>query len=239
MAHEHTVRALDQQLALLESRIAEMGGLCESQIAGAIDALARRDADLAAEVISRDPKLDALENEVNDITLRLLALRQPVAEDLRAVLVGLKVSADLERIGDLATNIAKRAIALAQVPPVASTITIVRMSVMVQRMVKSALDSYVARDAHQAMDILKRDEEVDQIHTSLFREVLTYMMENPRNITPCAHLLFIAKNIERIGDHVTNIAERVFFLVRGGPPELERRNEDESSSTVVRSDAFE
>ena len=238
MAHEHIVRALDQQLSLLESRIAEMGGLCESQIAGAVDALARRNADLAAEVISRDPRLDALENEVNDLTLRLLALRQPVAEDLRAVLVGLKVSADLERIGDLATNIAKRAITLAQAPPVASTLTIVRMSVIVQRMVKSALDSYVARDAHQAEDVLKRDEEVDQLHTSLFRELLTYMMENPRNITPCAHLLFVAKNIERIGDHVTNIAERVYFLVRGGAPSL-RRNEDESSSTLVPSDAGE
>ena len=238
MAHEHIVRALDQQLSLLESRIAEMGGLCESQIADAVDALARRNADLAAEVISRDPRLDALENEVNDLTLRLLALRQPVAEDLRAVLVGLKVSADLERIGDLATNIAKRAITLAQAPPVASTLTIVRMSVIVQRMVKSALDSYVARDAHQAVDVLKRDEEVDQLHTSLFRELLTYMMENPRNITPCAHLLFVAKNIERIGDHVTNIAERVYFLVRGGAPSL-RRNEDESSSTLVPSEAGE
>lgn len=233
MAHEHIVKSFDDQLGLLDSKIAEMGGMAESQVADAIDALARRDAELAADVIGRDRKLDALEYEVNDISLRLLALRQPMAEDLRAVVAALKISADIERIGDLATNIAKRAITVAQAPPVASTVTIVRMGVIVQGMIKSALDSFIARDAHQAMDVWKRDEEVDQLHTSLFREMLTYMMENPRNITPCAHLMFVAKNIERIGDHVTNIAERVYFVVSGEAPGSERPKEDESSFTMV------
>lgn len=236
MIQEHIVKSFDDQLGLLDSKIAEMGGLAESQVADTIDALAHRDASLAADVIDRDDKLDALEYEVNDISLRLLALRQPMGEDLRAVVAGLKISADIERIGDLATNVAKRAITLAKAPPVASTVTIVRMGVIVQGMIKSALDSYIARDAHQAMDVWKRDEEVDQLHTSLFREMLTYMMENPRNITPCAHLMFVAKNIERVGDHVTNIAERVLFLVSGEAPGSVRPKEDDSPFTMVSAD---
>lgn len=233
MVQEHIVRAFDQQLGELDRKIAEMGGLSESQVAEAIDALARRDAELAERVIAADSKIDALEAEVNEMSLRLLALRQPMADDLRAVVAGLKISADIERIGDLATNVAKRTMTIVKSNPVASTITIVRMGVIVQGMIKSALDAYIARDAEQAMDVWKRDEEVDQLHTSLFREMLTYMMENPRNITPCAHLMFVAKNIERIGDHVTNIAERVYFLVKGEAPPSERPKEDESSFTMV------
>ena len=232
--HRHIVKAFDEQLNLLDSKIAEMGGMAESLVADAIDALARRDEELAAEVVAGDRRLDALEYEVNDLSLRLLALRQPMADDLRAVIAGLKISSDLERIGDLATNVAKRAMTVSRVPPVTSTLTIVRMGVIVQAMIKSALDAYIARDAGKAVDVWERDEEVDQLHTSLFRELLTYMMEDPRNISPCAHLLFVAKNIERIGDHVTNIAERVYFLVRGEPLETERPKEDDSSFTVVR-----
>ncbi|MDA1131742.1 MAG: phosphate signaling complex protein PhoU [Proteobacteria bacterium] len=233
MVHKHIVRAFDQQLGELDRKIAEMGGLSESLVADAIDALSRRDAELAERVIAADARIDALEAEVNEISLRLLALRQPMAHDLRAVVAGLKISADIERIGDLATNVAKRTMTIVKSNPVASTITIVRMGVIVQGMIKSALDAYVARDAEQAMDVWKRDEEVDQLHTSLFREMLTYMMENPRNITPCAHLMFVAKNIERIGDHVTNIAERVYFLVKGEPPPSDRPKEDDSSFTTV------
>ena len=235
MTHDHIVKSFDDQLALLDSKIAEMGGMAESLVAESIDALSRRDAELAGAVIKGDAKLDALENEINDITERVIALRQPMAEDLRAVIAALKASSDLERIGDLATNIAKRAITVAKAPPVAPTVTVVRMGVIVQGMIKTALDAYVARDAELAMDVWKRDEEVDQLHTSLFRELLTYMMENPRNITPCAHLLFAAKNLERIGDHVTNIAERVYYRVTGESPGSDRLKEDQSSFTVVRS----
>ena len=235
MTHDHIVKSFDEELGLLDSKIAEMGGMAESLVADSIDSLSRRDAELALRVIEGDAKLDALENDVNDITERVIALRQPMAEDLRAVIAALKASSDLERIGDLATNIAKRAITVAKAPPVASTLTVVRMGAIVLGMIKTGLDAYVARDAELAMDVWKRDEEVDQLHTSLFRELLTYMMENPRNITSCAHLLFVAKNLERIGDHVTNIAERVYYLVTGEPPGSDRPKVDESSFTVVRS----
>lgn len=233
MEQHHIVKSFDDELGLLDSKIAEMGGLSESLVSDSIDSLARRDAQLASQVIERDKKLDFLENEVNDISLRVLALRQPMAEDLRAVVAALKISADIERIGDLATNVAKRAITISTSPPVASTVTIIRMGIIVQGMIKSALDSYIARDAHQAMDVWNRDEEVDQLHTSLFREMLTYMLENPPTITACTHLMFAAKNIERIGDHVTNIAERVYFLVTGDHPSSERPKEDTSSFTKV------
>jgi phosphate transport system protein len=211
-----------------------MGGLAESMLADAIDALAKRDAELAAEVVSGDRKLDQLEGEVNDLALRLLALRQPTAGDLRAVLAALKISSDLERAGDLAKNVAKRTIIIAKTSPVASVSGIVNLGALVQGRIKTTIDAFVARDANLAMDVWSSDEEVDQLHTSLFRELLTYMMEDPRNITPCAHLLFIAKNIERIGDHITNIAERIVFVVKGRMPQRDRHKEDESSNTEVR-----
>ncbi len=234
MAQQHIVKAFDDQLNQLDAKIAEMGGLAESMLADAIDALSKRDADLAAEVVAGDRKLDTLENDVNSLALRLLALRQPMAEDLRTVLAALKISSDLERAGDLAKNVAKRAITIAKTPPLAPVTGIANLGALVQSRIKTTIDAYVARDAKLALDVWSSDEEVDQLHTSLFRELLTYMMEDPRNITPCAHLLFVAKNIERIGDHVTNIAERVVFLVRGRLPERERHKEDESSSTEVR-----
>ena len=234
MAQQHIVKAFDEQLNQLDAKIAEMGGLAESMLADAIDALSKRDAELAAEVVGSDHKLDALENDVNNLALRLLALRQPMAEDLRTVLAALKISSDLERAGDLAKNIAKRAITIAKAPPLATVGGIASLGALVQSRIKMTIDAFVARDAKLAVDVWNSDEEVDQLHTSLFRELLTYMMEDPRNITPCAHLLFVAKNIERIGDHVTNIAERVVFLVRGRLPERERQKEDDSSSTEVR-----
>ena len=231
---QHIVKAFDEQLNQLDAKIAEMGGLAESMLAEAIDALARRDEALAAEVVGSDRKLDQIEDDVNDLALRLLALRQPTAGDLRAVLAALKISSDLERAGDLAKNVAKRAMTIAKTPPLTPISGIVGLGALVQGRIKTAIDAFVARDAKLAMDVWSSDEEVDQLHTSLFRELLTYMMEDPRNITPCAHLLFVAKNIERIGDHVTNVAERIVFLVRGKPPERERHKEDESSSTEVR-----
>ncbi len=231
---QHIVKAFDEQLNSLDAKIAEMGGLAESMLADACDALSKRDAELAAEVVTGDRKLDQLEEEVNDIAMRLLALRQPTAGDLRAVLAALKISSDLERAGDLAKNVAKRAITIAKAPPVTPLIGIVNMGALVQGRIKTAIDAFVARDAKLAMDVWSSDEEVDQLHTSLFRELLTYMMEDPRNITPCAHLLFVAKNIERIGDHITNVAERIVFLVRGKLPERERHKEDDSSYTEVR-----
>ncbi|MSP20248.1 MAG: phosphate signaling complex protein PhoU [Alphaproteobacteria bacterium] len=231
---QHIVKAFDEQLNSLDAKIAEMGGLAESMLADAIDALSKRDTELAAEVVAGDHKLDVLEDEVNYIAMRLLALRQPTAGDLRAVLAALKISSDLERAGDLAKNVAKRAITIAKAPPIAPVTGMVGLGALVQGRIKTAIDAFVARDAILAMDVWNSDEEVDQLHTSLFRELLTYMMEDPRNITACAHLLFIAKNIERIGDHVTNIAERIVFLVHGKAPERERHKEDESSSTEVR-----
>ena len=231
---QHIVKAFDEQLNSLDAKIAEMGGLAESMLADACDALSKRDAELAAEVVTGDRKLDQLEEEVNDLAMRLLALRQPTAGDLRAVLAALKISSDLERAGDLAKNVAKRAITIAKAPPVTPLIGIVNMGALVQGRIKTAIDAFVARDAKLAMDVWSSDEEVDQLHTSLFRELLTYMMEDPRNITPCAHLLFVAKNIERIGDHITNVAERIVFLVRGKLPERERHKEDDSSYTEVR-----
>ena len=231
---QHIVKAFDEQLNSLDAKIAEMGGLAESMLADACDALAKRDAELAAEVVAGDRKLDQLENEVNDLSLRLLALRQPTAGDLRTVLAALKISSDLERAGDLAKNVAKRTIIIAKTTPVASVSGIVNLGALVQGRIKTTIDAFVARDANLAMDVWSSDEEVDQLHTSLFRELLTYMMEDPRNITACAHLLFIAKNIERIGDHITNIAERIVFVVQGRMPQRERHKEDESSNTEVR-----
>ena len=231
---QHIVKAFDEQLNSLDAKIAEMGGLAESMLADACEALSKRDAELAAEVVAGDRKLDQLEEEVNDLAMRLLALRQPTAGDLRAVLAALKISSDLERAGDLAKNVAKRAITIAKAPPVTPVTGIVNMGALVQGRIKTAIDAFVARDAKLAMDVWSSDEEVDQLHTSLFRELLTYLMEDPRNITPCAHLLFVAKNIERIGDHITNVAERIVFLVRGKLPERERHKEDDSSYTEVR-----
>ena len=160
-------------------------------------------------------------------------MRQPLAEDLRRVVGALKISADLERIGDYAANISKRAVALNQLPPARPAAGIPRMGKMVQQILKEVLDAYVEQDAEKALLVWRRDEEVDEMYTSLFRELLTYMMEDPRNITPCTHLLFMAKNIERIGDHATNIAETLYYQVTGRPLTAERPKGDTSAFTVI------
>jgi len=233
---DHIMKAYDQELARLDQLIAEMGGLAESQLSDAVEAMLRRDSELARKVAERDRRIDALERDVDALTMRVLALRQPMAEDLRTVIAALKTASDLERIGDYTRNIANRTLALAQLRPIGGAAhTIARMGVLVQGMIKNVLDAYVGRDAALADDVRLRDAEVDQLHTSLFRELLTYMMEDPRHITTCTHLLFIAKNLERIGDHVTNVAEHVHFMVCGEPAAPDRPKDDRSSLTVVES----
>ncbi|MET4700173.1 phosphate transport system protein [Constrictibacter sp. MBR-5] len=215
MSQQHIVASYDAELSRLNQLIAEMGGLAESQLATAVDALSRRDSKLAANVVAQDSRVDALENEVDNFAVRLLALRQPMASDLRNIVGSIRIAADLERIADYAANVAKRTIALNQNAPVEPARAIPRMSRLVAAMIKDVLDAYVDRDVAKAIDVWGRDIEVDDAYSSLFRELLTYMMEDPRNITVCTHLLFIAKNIERIGDHITNIAETIHFAVSG------------------------
>ncbi len=230
MESGHIVKSFDEDLGQIESLLLEMGGLVETQISEAVRALTDRDVELGEKIRLNDKRVDDLEIQINELTIRTLALRQPVAEDLRAVVTALKVAANLERIGDYAKNIAKRTSVLAQSPHIGSyASTIKRMSKLVQDMVRDVLDAYVARDGQTAEDLRLRDEEVDQLHNTLFRELLTYMMEDARNITPCLHLLFIAKNIERMGDHTTGIAEQVYYLVTGTQLDEDRPKGDMTS----------
>lgn len=234
MEGEHIVKSFDEELSHINNLIAEMGGFAEIQLARAVDALKRRDSELAEQVIRDDRQIDNLEQAIDEVTIRILALRNPVADDLRLVTAALKIASNLERIGDYTKNIAKRTITLSHSHPISGVAaSIVRMSALVQDMIKNVLDAYANRDDAKATDVRDRDEEVDQHHTSLFRELLTYMMEDARNITPCTHLLFIAKNVERIGDHVTSIAEQVHFMSTGTKFPTERAKKDDASATVV------
>ena len=234
MESEHIVKSYDEDLGRIDNMIAEMGGLVEAQLSDAIAAMVRRDTEMAERVIAGDKRIDQMEADADAFAVKLLALRQPMAEDLRAVITALKISNILERIGDYAKNIATRTIPLGRTPAIGGTVgTIARMARLAQGMINDVLDAYVARDTRKAADVRARDQEVDQLHTSLFRELLTYMMEDPRNITACTHLLFVAKNIERIGDHATGIAEQVQFLVEGKLPEDDRPKSDDASITVV------
>ena len=233
MATEHTVKSYDDELKNLNQTIAQMGGLAEAQLQSAIEALVKRDTDLAAQVVQSDARIDALEHQISIMTVRMLALRQPMAQDLREVVAALKISSDIERIGDYAANVAKRAIALSHTPPIQPANGIPRMARLAQQIIKDVLDAYIEHDADKALEVWQRDEEVDGMYNSMFRELLTYMMEDPRNISPCTHLLFIAKNIERIGDHATNIAETIHFLVLGRPIEALRPKSDNTSFSVV------
>ncbi|MFI4988358.1 MAG: phosphate signaling complex protein PhoU [Alphaproteobacteria bacterium] len=233
MAAEHIVKAYDQELDQLNNTIAQMGGLAEIQLANAIAAVVQRDSELAVETVEADTRIDALEHEVQDQVVRLLALRQPMARDLRNIVAALKISSDLERIGDYATNVAKRAIVLSQTQAVRPAYAVPRMGAIAQTLIKDVLDAFAERNTEKALKVWRSDEELDDMYSGLFRELLTYMMEDPRNITPSTHLLFIAKNIERIGDHATNIAETVHFLVEGGPFREHRPKGDNSSFTVV------
>jgi phosphate transport system protein len=216
MASDHILKRFDQELERLNATINEMGGLTESQFAKALTAVRDRDTQLAEEVIVDDARVDALDQAVQEQTVKLLALRQPMANDLRMVLSSIKIAAALERIADYAKNSAKRSIILTQgsAPPSAVS-GIDRLGRLVRTALKDVLDAFADDDVEKAHDVWNRDEEIDQVYTGLFRELLTYMMEDPRTITACTHLLFMAKNIERAGDHVTNIAELVSFRRTG------------------------
>ncbi len=234
MAREHIVKAFDQDIDKIESAVVRMGGMVEAQISNAVDSLVNRDDELGKKVRAADRDVDNLELEIDEAVVRLLALRQPIAQDLRAVLTVLKISANLERLGDYAKNIAKRSSVLGEFRHFdASTKIIKSMSALVETMLRDVLDAHANRDALLADDVRARDEDVDQMHNTLFRGLLTHMMEDARNISPCMHLLFIAKNIERMGDHVTAIAEQVHYLVNGKLPDEDRPKGDVTSLTSI------
>jgi phosphate transport system protein len=224
----HIVKAYTEEIAQLTGLISEMGAYAQASVADAVTALRRRDSDLARQVIEGDKKLDALEAQVSSFVVRLLALRQPMANDLRMIVSSLKIASDLERVGDYAKNIAKRSLILNQNPVADPIAGIYNLSRMVSVMLDEVLDAYTAGDAGIAEKLRERDEEVDAAHTGVFRELITYMMEDPRTITSCTHLVFIAKNLERVGDHSTNIAESVVFQVKGERP-VERHLEIKAS----------
>src|ERR1700746_589689 len=233
MASEHIARGYEEELRKLNNTVAEMGGVAESQLGAAIEAVAERDSELAARVVEGDAKVDQLERDLDNLAIRLLALRQPVARDLREIFSALKIASDLERIGDYASNVAKRSIALSQIAPVQPVYALPRMAQFAQLQIKDVLDAYVQRDSNKAYAVWVRDAELDEMYSSLFRELLTYMMEDPRSIGPCTHLLFMAKNIERIGDPATNIAEDLYCLVHGTPLAEARPKGDQSNLEIV------
>jgi phosphate transport system protein len=233
MSSEHIIKSYDEELRRLNNTITEMGGLAESQLATAIEAVIERDSDLAATVVETDTRVDQLQRELDNLAIRLLALRQPMARDLREIFSAIKIGSDLERICDYAANVAKRSIILDQSPPVQPVYALPRMARLAEVLVKDVIDAYVARDADKAYAVWIRDEELDEMYASLFRELLTYMMEDPRNISASTHLLFMAKNIERIGDHATNIAEDLYFLVHGTPLTQKRPKGDNSNLDII------
>ncbi len=218
MTNEHIAKAFDVDLQELTQKAAEMGGLAEREVADAVAALVRRDTELATKVISTDVTIDALQREIEEKAILLIARRQPMAVDLREIVGALRVCNDLERIGDLAKNIGKRVAVLdGDFSPQKLVRGVEHMAELVLGQLKRVLDAYAGRDLSGALAVWKGDEEIDAMCTSLFRELLTYMMEDPRNITFCIHLMFCAKNIERIGDHATNIAETVHYMIEGRP----------------------
>jgi phosphate transport system protein len=230
---EHTVKSFTEQLELLANGVAQMGGLAEAQFANAIEAIAKRDAKLAESAIGSDERVDRIQQTVEEQALKLLALRQPMAIDLRTTLAALKIANELERIGDLAKNIGKRALVLNREPPIKLAQSLARMGRQALAQLKAVLDAYSDRNAEAAKAVWRQDEEIDELYNSLFRELLTYMMEDPRTIGLCTHLLFIAKNIERAGDHATNIAETVYHMVTGMYLRVDRPKADLTSTTPI------
>jgi phosphate transport system protein len=225
----HIVKSYDSELARLDDALARMGGLAEAQLAAALDALETRDSELAARVVEGDAQVDAVEAFVNEQAVRVLALRAPVADDLRTVVAALKIAGEIERAADLAANAAKRSLVLNRLPPVEPMRSLLRLGRLALALVKEVMDAHLGHDAVRALAARDRDQEIDDVYASLFREILTYMMEDPRNITPCSHLMFIAKNFERIGDHATNIAELAHFRILGRAALKERPKRDDSS----------
>ena len=210
----HTIKAFDEELDQLRATIAEMGGLAEIAIREAMQALVRRDVDAARAVIQRDQRIDTLEAEVERQAVQIIALRAPMADDLREVVAALKIAGVVERIGDYAKNIAKRvgSVEDSKIRPLS---LLPEMARIASEMVHDVLDAFAARDSGKAAEVCERDAAVDDFYNSIFRALLTHMMENPHNITPATHLLFVAKNLERIGDHATNVAEMVYFAATG------------------------
>jgi phosphate transport system protein len=227
---QHIASAFDRDLETIQAQIMKMGGLVEEAILNAARSLESRDEELAEDVRKRDRAIDLLEEQINEEAARVIALRAPTAVDLRLILSVIKISGNLERIGDYAKNMAKRTSVLSGMPQIdGSNAALRRMAREVERMLRDVLDSYIQRDAELAQDVMHRDHDVDQMYNALFREFITFMMEDPRNITPCMHLHFIAKNTERMGDHVTSIAEQVIYLVTGEMPEDPRPKGDQTS----------
>ncbi|MDH7797450.1 MULTISPECIES: phosphate signaling complex protein PhoU [unclassified Beijerinckia] len=220
---QHTVKAYDEELHFIGSRLAEMGGIAEKMLYDAIDALSRLDADLARRTIERDPKLDALQREIEEKAVLTIARRQPMAVDLRELVAAIHIASDLERVGDLCKNIAKRTAKISGDMRVPRTLVgLKHMADIAAIQLKNVLDAYAQKNVAQADEVWRRDADVDALEDSVFRDLLTFMMEDPRNISFCTHLLFCSKNIERIGDHATNIAETVHYLVTGEPLPVER-----------------
>ena len=215
--NDHIVKAFSEELSVLGQKIATMGGLAERQLTMAVEAIEKRDLALAERAVHADAEIDALEHDIESQAILMIARRQPVASDLREIIVAVKISTDLERVGDLAKNIARRAERIIEHHPRRAIVGFVRMAHAAMQQIKDVLDAYSTRNTEQALVVWRNDEEIDAIYNSLFRELLTYMMEDPRNIGSCTHLLFGAKNIERVGDHATNIAENVYYLVTGEP----------------------
>lgn len=224
---EHTVKAYDAELDLIGAKIAEMGGIAEKMLIDAMDALTRLDVELAQSVLSSDPRLDTLQREVEEHVVRTIIRRQPMAIDLRELMASIHIAGDLERAGDLAKNIAKRAIKVADDPRVMrAAVGLRHMADVAAIQLKDVLDAYAQRDIEQAIAVWSRDAELDALEDSIFRDLLTFMMEDPRNISFCTHLLFCAKNLERVGDHATNIAENVHFMVSGASLPVNRPKGD-------------
>ena len=235
MTMAHILTAFDRDLESAQALVMRMGGLVETALLDAAEALEARDGDLAQRVRAGDTAIDELEDQINRECARLIALRGPTAGDLRTVLTVMKIAAALERAGDYAKNLAKRSVVLAEMQQVpGASAAIRRLAKAVVQMLADALDAYIRRDVKLAEDVRQRDRDIDQMYNSIFRELLTHMMEDPRNIGPCMHLHFIAKNIERVGDHATSVAEQVIYLVTGAMPDDERPKVDSTGTLAAR-----
>ena len=231
---QHIVKSFGQELQQLRSLMAEMGGLVENQVALATEAVTTQAADLATQAVMQDAAVDAIQLRTEQLVIQMLALRQPMAGDLRQIIAAMKITSAMERIGDYAKNVAKRSIVLSQFRLPFSLTGLAAMSRLVQENLKLVIDAIGENDANKALKAWKADEAIDDLYNSIFRELITYMMEDARSITPCTHLLFIAKNLERIGDHATNIAETTYYAVTGEQLTEERPKGDASAYAVVR-----
>jgi phosphate transport system protein len=234
MTQQHTVKSFDDELKNLDRVIAEMGRLCIANLADSVNAILKHDPKYAEDLVRADLTIDKLEQELTERAIDLLALRQPMAADLRTIVAALKTGAILERVGDYAKNIAKRSIAVAEVNSVGPIHTLGRLADAVQDMLKIVLEAYLAHDTQKARQVVADDSKVDMLHTSFFRELLTYMLEDPRTISSGIHLLFVAKHLERVGDQATNIAENLVYIVEGETGSIDRSKADESSYVAAK-----